>query len=569
MNSEVLLLAGGALAIMIVASVFSRRTGVATPLLLVALGIGVSYIPATPSILLDPELILAGILPLLLYGSAVQLPVIDVRRNVGLIGWLAVGLVIISAVVVGFGVHFLFPAISLPLAIAIGAVVSPTDAVAATAIGRRVGLPPRLMSILEGESLVNDASSLVVLRAAVAAMGMAAEFSVGHTLGMFVWAVVGALVVGVVVGWLSVLLRQRLDDPVLNTAVSFVVPFVAYLPAEEIHASGLLSVVAAGVVSGTLSFKRLSARDRQTQGTTWASITYVLESGLFLAMGYELPPIAAAAANETTGTRIAVMVGFILAVLLVVRFGGLAVPWLMQRVRPDGRSARVLDRVADVEEQIDQFEPRTEFEQAQLDWAKRRIARTRADIAFDQRERLGSKAILTLGWAGMRGAVTVAAAQTFPIDVPFRSTGIFVAFLVALITLVLFGLTLPGVIRRLGFTVRTPEEKRNDLVALMHQVGVDATDAVGPLDEQTVDGQPLDPWVVADLTNRVLPRILSITETAPVTSPDLTDQAVTVQRRYLEAMREGLLRERSIGAYSSHTFHQAEQILDRLEQRLG
>lgn len=178
---------------MIAASVFARRTGVAAPLLLVALGIGASYLPSTPAIHLEPEIILAGVLPPLLYASAVQLPVLDVRRNVGLIAWLSIVMVIVSALVVGALVHALFPSISFALATALGAVVSPTDAVAATAIGHRVGLPPRLMTVLEGESLVNDASALVVLRTAVAALAVTAHFSLGHIVLDFAWAVVGAI----------------------------------------------------------------------------------------------------------------------------------------------------------------------------------------------------------------------------------------------------------------------------------------------------------------------------------------------------------------------------------------
>ncbi len=139
MDHQFLLIAGAALAIMVAASVFSRRTGVATPLLLVGLGIAASYLPGTPTIEVDPELVLAGVLPALLYSSAVNLPVIDVRRNVALIGWLSVVMVLVSAVAIGAVVHWLFPVVSFPLAVALGAVVAPTDAVAATAIGRRVG----------------------------------------------------------------------------------------------------------------------------------------------------------------------------------------------------------------------------------------------------------------------------------------------------------------------------------------------------------------------------------------------------------------------------------------------
>lgn len=150
---QYLVIALAALAAMIVAATFSRRTGVAAPLLLVLIGIGGSFLPGVPHIEVEPELVPAGVLPPLLYASSVRLPVIDFRRNLKMIGWLSIVLVVVSALVVGLLVHLIFPQISFPLAVALGAVVSPTDAVAATAIGKRLGLPHRLMTVLEGESL--------------------------------------------------------------------------------------------------------------------------------------------------------------------------------------------------------------------------------------------------------------------------------------------------------------------------------------------------------------------------------------------------------------------------------
>ena len=237
MPHELFLIVGGGLAVILSAAVLSRRTGVAAPLLLLGLGIAASYVPTMPEVEVDPELVLAGVLPPLLYASAVRMPIIDLRRNRWFISWLSVGLVITSAAIVGLVVHALFPQIPLALGVALGAVLSPTDAVAATAIGKRLGLPPRLMTVLEGESLVNDASALVLLRTALAA-GAVGTFSLGETVLDFGGAVVGAVLVGLVVGWLTVRLRQRLNDPVLNTTISFAVPFLAFFPAEAIRASG-------------------------------------------------------------------------------------------------------------------------------------------------------------------------------------------------------------------------------------------------------------------------------------------------------------------------------------------
>ncbi|WP_371402181.1 sodium:proton antiporter [Kribbella sp. NBC_00662] len=567
MGHQIVLIAGAGLAIMIAASVFARRTGVAAPLLLVALGIGASYLPSTPAIHIEPEIILAGVLPPLLYASAVQLPVLDVRRNVALISWLSVVMVIVSALTIGALVHALFPSISFALATALGAVVSPTDAVAATAIGHRVGLPPRLMTVLEGESLVNDASALVVLRTAVAALAVTTHFSLGHTVLDFAWAVVGAVLIGLIVGVLTALLRQRLDDPVLNTTISFAVPFLAYFPAEELHASGVLAVVIAGLLTGAVGSRRFSARDRQTQATTWTTISFILESGVFLAMGYQLPELVNDARAETTVGEITALVLLVVGLLVALRFLGLAWPALQFRFGSNNRTEQTRAKLSQFEEHLDAMEPSGEREENRLAWARKRLARGQADADFEEREPITARGMLVLAWAGMRGVVTVAAAQTIPAGTPHRATVVLAAFIVALITLVGFGLSLPAVIARMRFRPESAEEKRDSVTALMRQIGEAAIDALGPLEEQTVDGEPLDPDAVSALKERIVPRLVSGSRQLRDTKPDTREQMAVLQRRYLDAMREALEAERSIGVYSSDTYRVVESFLDTFEQR--
>ncbi|GAA3095925.1 CPA1 family monovalent cation:H+ antiporter [Kribbella aluminosa] len=567
MDHQIVLIAGAGLAIMIAASVFARRTGVAAPLLLVALGIGASYLPSTPAIHIEPEIILAGVLPPLLYTSAVKLPVIDVRRNFGLISWLSVVMVIVSALVIGALVHALFPGISFALAVALGAVVSPTDAVAATAIGRRVGLPPRLMTVLEGESLVNDASALVVLRTAVAALAVTTHFNLGRTVLDFVWAVVGAILIGGAVGFLTVVLRQRLDDPVLNTTISFAVPFLAYFPAEQAHASGVLAVVIAGLLTGALGARRFSARDRQTQATTWTTISFILESGVFLAMGYELPELVNDARAETTLGEITLLVLLVVGLLIALRFLGLAWPALQSHFGPDNRHEQTHAQLDQFEEHLDSMEPSSQREENRVAWARKRLARGRADADFEEREPITGRGLLVLAWAGMRGVVTVAAAQTIPAGTPHRATVVLAAFIVALITLVLFGISLPAVIAKLRFRPESAEDKRDSVQELMRLIGESAIDAVGPLEDQTVEGEPLDPDVVHTLKDRIVPRLVSGTRQLRDTKPDTREQMEAIQRRYLDAMREALSTERSVGAYSSETYRQVQRFLDTVEQR--
>jgi hypothetical protein len=226
--------------VVVVTAAFSRKLGVAAPLLLVLVGIGYSFIPGVPEIEIEPDLILMGVLPPLLYAAAITVPVVDFRRNFASISALSVLLVVVSALVTGFVLFTVLPDLNLGAAIALGAVISPTDVVAATAIAKRLGLPPRLLSILEGEGLVNDATALVMLRTAIAAAGVAAsgEFNGWTVVGDFLYAVIVALAIGLVVGVVSVFIRRKLDEPILDTAISFAVPFIAYIPAEELHACG-------------------------------------------------------------------------------------------------------------------------------------------------------------------------------------------------------------------------------------------------------------------------------------------------------------------------------------------
>ncbi|MGO3886171.1 MAG: cation:proton antiporter domain-containing protein, partial [Mycetocola sp.] len=234
--TEMAVLAVAALLIIVAVSYVAPKIGVAAPILLVLVGVACSYIPGAPELEIEPDWILMIVLPPILYSAAVNVPIADFRRNMKAITGLSVGLVIVSAGVIGLLLWWLLPDLSLPAAIALGAVVSPPDAVAATSIGKRLGLPPRLVTVLEGEGLVNDATALVLLRSAIAATAGAVSF--WGVIGDFAYAVLVAIAVGVVVGAVTVWVRSKLDDPVLTTAISFGVPFLAFFPAEELNASG-------------------------------------------------------------------------------------------------------------------------------------------------------------------------------------------------------------------------------------------------------------------------------------------------------------------------------------------
>lgn len=557
------LIAAAALAAMLLAAAFSRRTGVATPLLLVLVGVAGSFLPGVPHPHVDPEVVLAGVLPPLLYATSVRLPVIDLRRNLRMIAWLSVVLVVLSAVVVGVVVHLVFPQVPLALGVALGAVVSPTDAVAATAVGKRLGLPHRLMTVLEGESLVNDASALVTLRTAVAAT--AGAFHLWTAVGDFALAVVMAVLVGLVGGWATVRVRSLVDDPVLHSAISFVVPFLVYFPAEELRASGVLAVVVAGLVTGTMGTRRFSARERQTEATNWATISFLLENGLFLLMGLQLPGLVESLGEESSPRVVLGVTALVLALAVVLRALGVMVPRVVDLPR---RGRRSREQLQQFQQRLEAVEPRNDREHTRVAWMRRRLARGAADLDFEESQPITRRGTVVLGWAGMRGAVTIAAAQTIPADLPMRSTVVLVAFLVAVTTLLGFGGTLPWVIRRLDLSDVSPQERREETTALLRSLFDTAAERLGPIGEQLVDGDPVDPQVVERVVRHLAPVLSGKAQEHAEARPGAREQMVTLQRRYLEAMRDALSEERAVGAYRTETFTAVQHLLDQQETRL-
>ena len=234
---ELTIIAAAAVVAIVAVAAVSQRIAVAAPLSMVVVGIALSFLPGLPKIEVNPEWILAGALPPLLYATAVHVPAQDFRRDFKAIAGLAVPLVVLTMVCCGLLFHAVLPGLGLAYAFALGAIVSPTNAVAATSVGRRLGLPSRLLTILEGEGLVNDASSLVLLASAVAATaGTVHLWKVGVD---FVYAVAVAIVIGLVVGHANIRIRPLLKDPVLSTAASFAVPFLAWVPAAAALALAL------------------------------------------------------------------------------------------------------------------------------------------------------------------------------------------------------------------------------------------------------------------------------------------------------------------------------------------
>ena len=409
---EMLLLVVGCVSTGLLVTALARRTPIPAPLLLLVVGAIVSYEPWFEIPELTAEVALFGFLPPLLYAAAVNTSLVDFRTNLAAIGYLSFGFVLFCALGVAFVITGLLP-VPFAAAFAIGAVVAPPDAVAAVAVARRAGLPRRVVTILEGESLLNDATALVALRTAVAALGATVTFTdVGTDLALAV--VVGPLA-GFVVAKLAILLFRVLTDVLSSTTLTFLIPFAAYALAESFHASGVLAVVVAGLMVGHVTPRVRSAPARLSTWMNWGTVQFVLEHTVFLLIGLQTHQILSEAA-EYPVSNVSIVLAAGASLLAVI---GLRIVYVMA-IRP-------------------LLSPR----HRSLSWQE----------------------ALIISWAGMRGVVTLAAAMTLPEDTPLRPVLLLIALVTVAGTLLIHGLTLPLLARRLG--VRGPDPREDALQEAM------------------------------------------------------------------------------------------------------
>lgn len=566
MESELALLGALGVLIIVVVSFFAPKLGVAAPVILVLLGVGASFIPGAPEYELPHELILTVVLPPILYSAAVNVPIVDFRRNFKAIGGLSVLLVIVSAFVTGFILYLLLPELSLPAAIALGAVISPPDAVAATSIGKRLGLPPRLVTVLEGEGLVNDATALVMLRTAIAAIGGTVSF-VG-VVGDFFYAVIVAIAIGLLIGFVSVWVRPKLDDSVLTTAISFAVPFLAYMPAEELGASGVVAVVTAGLVTGHQSAKHFSAQDRVSERINWRTAQLILENGVFLVMGYEMHLLIAKVEEQNLSVSQGLMFGLLATgILLVVRI--LFVIPLFATLRGDQRRAMTQGPRLDIAlERLSAGRNPNRAPSKRLRRTTRMLQRRQADLDFLRAEGLGWRGGAVLAWSGMRGVVTLAAAQSLPDDTPYQPQLVLTAFTVALITLVVQGGTLPLLIRLLGIKGSDATADRTELAEVVSEIGRIGAALLDNPELKQPNGNPYDDSVIAQVRVDTTRLSDAVSEIVSADNPGPHAQRRLLRALVLDAERSALLDARSRGVYSSRVLERAQAILDAEETRL-
>lgn len=574
--SRIALLGVVAIVTIVAAGAFSKKLGVAAPLILILVGVGFSFVPGAP-VNIPHEIILVGLLPPILYSAAIAVPVMDFRRNFSSISALSVLLVLVTALVTGFILFVIFPDLDLAAGIAIGAVISPTDAVAATALGKKLGLPARLVTILEGESLVNDATALVLLRSAVAAT--AATVSFWGVLGDFAFAVAVALAVGLAVGFVTVTIRARLRDPMLDTAISFAVPFIAFIPAEAVGASGVLAVVVAGLYSGHNGAKRFSAQARISERLNWRTLQFVLENGVFLLMGIQISGLIGTVQEDELSADQAVYLGLLMTVVvLAIRFLFIG-PLVLLLRRQDDQAERNQDRFATM---LDRFrriiERRSFFSDSRAARRKERVERAvkrrQADIDQLRLDGLGWRGGVILGWSGMRGVVTLAAAQSLPPGTPYRAQLVLIAFTVAVTTLLAQGGTLPWLIRVTGIRGTDRAADRRELASLLDELGEAGLEVLDNPTFALPDGEAIDPSVIERVRGDTLLGAESAWERAEhgagedglAHSPQRQYRAL--RREVLQAEREALLEARATGSYPSRILTRAQAMIDLEETRL-
>jgi CPA1 family monovalent cation:H+ antiporter len=501
----------------------ARGIGVAYPIFLVIGGLLLGLVPGVPRIQIEPSVIFLIVLPPLLYIAAYFTPVRSLRANLGTISSLAVGLVFATALTVAVVAHALIPGIPWSVAIALGAIVAPPDAIAATAIASRLGLPRQIVTILEGESLLNDATALTIYGIAVAAAAGGA-FSPTTAVTTFVGALLGGCAVGVAVGWLIAHIRSRIEDTPVEMTISLLTPYAAFLPAERLGASGVIATVAAGLYLGHRGSRIMGADARLTGRAVWETITFLLNGFVFIVMGLEVPLLLRALtpslAIRFVGIGIAVSLALVLVRALFI-FGTVFLPQLVRR----------------------------------------------------RQETPGPYACsLVLSWAGMRGVVSLAAALALPITLPAggpfpaREALLIVTLTVIVFTLLGQGLSLPWLIRRLrlGGDVGLRQEDASARQRLLDA----ATRRIDQLYPVWPGHRPL----LDQLRDTYRHRSEHIERQRDPSAPDGEDRELIehreIRRTVIDSEREALMRLRAEGEINDEVLRNLERELDLEERRM-
>jgi Na+/H+ antiporter len=499
----------------------ARAVNVPYPIVLVVGGLALGFVPGLPEVELEPDLVLVIFLPPLLYSAAFFANLHDLKRDMRAISLLAIGLVLATMCVVAVVAHAVVDGLPWGAAFALGAIVAPTDPVAATTVARRLAVPRRLVSIIEGESLVNDGTALVAYRVAVAA-AVGGSFSLLDAGLEFVAGAIAGVAIGLAVGWVISEIRRRLDDVLVEITISLLSGYAGYLPAEAIDASGVLAAVTVGIVLGWRAPRISTARMRLQGYAVWDTLVFLLNALLFVLVGLQLPLILDQLSGEPAGTLIGQAAAVSVAVILTRLTWMNTMPFVI----------RALDR-------------RPQQRARRQGWRFRMIG----------------------AWSGMRGSVSLAAALALPADFPRRDVVILLTFAVIFSTLVLQGLTLPALIRRLAVRDDGADE-REDLAG--RRAAVDA--ALAAIEELAARE-----WTREDTADRMRRAYEYRRSRLAARAGETEDgdgyetRAVKYQkmvRQVLDAQRAEIVRLRDSGVISNEVMHRLERELDLEDERL-
>jgi len=503
---------------------FSRKIGIPYPIVMVLGGLLVSLVPGIPGITLDPDLIFLVVLPPLLYAAAWTTSWRDFRYNLVSILSLAVGLVGFTVLGVSLAAPHVFRGFDWRLGFMLGAVVAPTDAIAATTIAKRIRLPHRIVDILEGESLVNDASGLLALQFAGSIVVQREVPGLSSAVLEFVWLVAGGIGLGLAAGWVVNWAERRIDDAPIEITLSILVPYAVYLAAEKIHASGILAVVSCGLLLARGSAKFFSPAVRIQIWSVWEALTFILNGLVFVLIGLQLRTIRASIRGMSPATLVAA--GLVFSALLIL----FRLIWVFP-----GASIAALVRSR---------------------WLHQR------------QPHFPGRQILVVGWTGMRGVVSLAAALALPTvladgtPLPQRNFIVFLTFCVILVTLVLQGLTLPPFIRMLGLAGASGPDREEQAARR------DVTEAaLAYLEEAKRNANDSEP-IYDDLIRHYSQRLASI-------EPEGETVPGREHRRYVELSLEALrverataIRLRDEGKINDNVLRRLERELDLSESRI-
>lgn len=498
----------------------AKRVDISYPIVLVLAGLVLGFVPGLPTIRLDPDLVILIFLPPLLYWESITAPTDVMLENAGQIPVLAVGLVVATTVGVAVVAHTIVPAMPWGVAFVLGAIVSPTDELAAVPVLERFPLPRYVIAIVEGESLLNDATALVIYAMAVAIVSTGV-FNLGSTLLHFVVTVVGSLAIGYVAARLAVGFWERIKDPQLQAVISVVVSFLAFFPAQYANLSGVLAVVTAGVYANRHTPRVVTPAARVQVIGFWNTLVFVANAVLFLVVGLQLHDIARAAFQQNSWQLVAAYAFIVNVVLIVIRL-----------------ALVMLAEYAPTPAPADHAAP---------NW----------------------KNALVVAWSGLRGAVSLAAALAIPLVLPdgspfpYRDLIIFVTFSVILVTLVGGGLTLSSVVRRLR--IEGDEEERDEMrLALIRSYEAALTRIAELEGEGRID------FAHARVMRRQFEHELELQR--PSAEPDRVDHVtrdLEVEREVITAQRTAIIEMRERGEIDNVVMRKLQSDLDLAVSRVN